>query len=306
MPQKKQHSFPFSTKLKLHLMRHSTEFASKIIQTDKDSPNIHSMYNIPYRQNCDNLQKFDWHTPTISLRDNQNILMPTIFYLHGGAWSSADKKYYTRFCKDMAERGFTIININYRLLPEFTLNDAYQDCISAIRYCIKHNQDFAINPDKIIIAGDSAGAHLSALITAKATSGILKIPCKFVGSILLYGLYNLQHMANSKFSILPPLHQGFKQDKGKNISRFYRDFSPVSFTTSSFPPTFLCCGKCDTLSPETIEFNEILHNHNVTTYPLIFPRERRDARHAFINLNNSARHETIMAISKALKKFIKD
>lgn len=305
MDKKKQHSFPLSTKFKLHVMRHSTEFASKIIQTDKDSPDIHSIYNIPYHK-THGLQQMDWHTPTKSLNKKQNTLMPTIFYIHGGAWASADKRYYTRFCKDMAERGFTVININYRLLPEFTLNDAYQDCISAIRYCIKYNQDFAINTDKIILAGDSAGAHLSALIVAKATSNILKFDCKFVGTILLYGLYNLQHMAHSKFSILPPLHQGFKQDKGKNISRFYHHFSPVSFITPAFPPTFLSCGKCDTLSPETIEFNEILRQHNIVTYPLIFPRERRDARHAFINLNNSARHEAIMAISKALKKFIKD
>ena len=55
-----------------------------------------------------------------------------------------------------------------------------------------------------------------------------------------------------------------------------------------------------------LEFNEILKQNSVTTYPLIFPRERRDARHAFINLNNSARQEALMEISKALKNFIKD
>ena len=302
----KKHSFPLATRVKLQIMRHSTELASRVIQTDKDSPTIHSIYNIPYRRKHHNLQTMDWHTPVSSISQNHNTLMPTVFYIHGGAWASADKRYYTRLSKDIAERGFTVININYRLIPEFTLNDAYNDCVSAIRYCLRHNQDFAINTDKIILAGDSAGAHLSALISAKATAGILHFDCRFVGNILLYGLYNLQHMASSRFSILPPLHQGFKQDKGSNVSRFYRDFSPVSFVTPNFPPSFLSCGKCDTLSPETIEFNEILKQHNVTTHTLIFPRERRDARHAFINLNNSARHEAIMAISKTLKKFIKD
>jgi len=306
MSQKKSHSFPLSTKMRLHFMRRSTEVASHIIQTDKNSPNIHSVYNIPYRRNHHNLQTLDWHTPIHSISNTNNVLMPTIFYIHGGAWASADKHYYTRLCKDMAERDFTVINLNYRLIPEHTLNDAYADCVSAIRYCIKHHKEYAINPDKIILAGDSAGAHLSALIVAKTTSGILHFDCRFVGTILLYGLYNLQHMASSKFSILPPLHQGFKKDKGTNVSRFYRDFSPVSFVTPNFPPSFLSCGQCDSLSAETIEFNEILKQNGVTTYPMIFPRERRDARHAFINLNNSARQEALMGISKALKNFIKE
>jgi len=307
MPQKNLKpckKMPVLTLWTLKWLRQGTNAIITMIKKDKFSPTVFSQYDISYVKNGNALQKFDWHCPKKIMGDTLSPT-PTIFYIHGGAWASADKKIYTRLCKDFCERDFVVININYRLIPEVTLEDTYEDCLKAIKFCLKNSAKFGIDKDKLIIGGDSAGAHLAALIAGKVSMNKLFLNGKIVGTVLLYGLFNLNHMADSKFAILPPLHKGFKASKCLNLKRFYHDYSPIYYVTDKFPPSFLSAGKIDNISAETIEFLEVLKQKGVKTQSIIFPADRKDARHAFINLNNPARQETVMAIGKSLLDFIK-
>ncbi len=298
-------NFPLKTKLRLKMLRQGTELILPIIKTDKYAPNVISRYNIPYAAKDSSLQKFDWHYPISRQLKNGIKPTPTLFYIHGGAWSSADKKVYSRLCKDLAQRGFVVININYRLLPEYDLEVTYQDCVTAIQFCLQHADKLGIDPSKLIIGGDSAGAHLSALIAGKITTNNLTINGNIVGTVLIYGVYNLNHLADSKFSVLPPLHEGFKKAKGKSLGEFYHNFSPIYYVTPKFPPSFLTVGMVDLLYPETVEFIEILNANGVKNKSLIFPKDRKDGRHAFINLNSPARQEAVMTIGKTIQQFVK-
>src|SRR5207244_4731861 len=60
--------------------------------------------------------------------------------------------------------GFILVSINYRLLPDATIKQMAEDVAKAIRWAHDHARDYGGDPDRIIVAGHSAGAQLAALV----------------------------------------------------------------------------------------------------------------------------------------------
>ncbi len=88
---------------------------------------------------------------------------PVLLYVHGGSWSIGSKEVAYPFPRIAAERGFVVVNINYRLAPKFPMPAGFIDVKRAIVW-IKCNIDaFGGDPDFIIVSGDSAGGHMAQL-----------------------------------------------------------------------------------------------------------------------------------------------
>ena len=101
----------------------------------------------------------------------------TIIYVHGGGFSGGarDRDDVKEFCNRMANYGYVVASISYRLTrkgkPEGfscdcpaldklnTFNMAVEDLQDATFFLIEHREQFSINPQKIILAGSSAGAE---------------------------------------------------------------------------------------------------------------------------------------------------
>jgi acetyl esterase len=104
---------------------------------------------------------------------------PVLLWIHGGGWKSGSPGLFLRHCRYFAARGMTACTVRYRLLPteagkdngaegeqleaEFaaTLSDCLADCRDAVRYLRAHCRELGIDPQRIAVAGDSAGGHLA-------------------------------------------------------------------------------------------------------------------------------------------------
>jgi acetyl esterase/lipase len=87
-------------------------------------------------------------------------------YLHGSAWFLLDKDVGTRpFFRHLAAQGHVIMDVAYRLYPETDMMGMLHDVKRAILWMKEHARQYHVNPDRIVIGGGSAGAHL-ALMTA--------------------------------------------------------------------------------------------------------------------------------------------
>jgi len=85
-------------------------------------------------------------------------------YLHGSAWTVLDKDYGTRpFFRHLASQGHVIMDLAYRLFPETDLMGMVYDAKRAIAWIKAHAGEYNVNPDRIIIGGGSAGAHIAML-----------------------------------------------------------------------------------------------------------------------------------------------
>jgi arylformamidase len=90
--------------------------------------------------------------------------LPVVVWIHGGGWHRGDKADVDQKPRAFIDRGFVFVSINYRLFPHVTIKQIVEDVAKAIRWTRDHAQDYGGDPDRIIVAGHSAGAQLAALV----------------------------------------------------------------------------------------------------------------------------------------------
>ena len=89
--------------------------------------------------------------------------------VHGGAWKVGDKRAASvvdNKVRRWVTRGFILVSVNYRMLPEANPLEQAQDVARALAYVQQHAADFHGDPARVVLMGHSAGAHLVSLISA--------------------------------------------------------------------------------------------------------------------------------------------
>ena len=96
--------------------------------------------------------------------------LPTIVSIHGGGYVYGSKEIYRRYGMDMARRGFAFVNFNYRLAPKWKFPTPLWDTNSVLEWVCRNAARYHLDPNRIILVGDSAGAQLARQYAAMATN----------------------------------------------------------------------------------------------------------------------------------------
>jgi acetyl esterase/lipase len=104
--------------------------------------------------------KLDIYTPK-GLKD-----FPVVFFIHGGTWSSGDRKMYGNMGQMFASQGIGIVVISYRLSPAVTHPAHIEDVARAFAWTHANIAKHGGRADRIFVAGHSAGGHLTSLLAA--------------------------------------------------------------------------------------------------------------------------------------------
>lgn len=83
--------------------------------------------------------------------------LPTIVSIHGGGYVYGSKEIYRRYCMDLARRGFTVVNFNYRLAPKHRFPAPLEDTNIVMEWVCRNADTYHMDPDRIFVVGDSAG-----------------------------------------------------------------------------------------------------------------------------------------------------
>jgi acetyl esterase/lipase len=228
-----------------------------------------------------------------------NVSGLAFVYLHGSAWAVLDKDFGTRpFFRHLAAQGHTVMDVAYRLIPEVDIYGMVGDAKRAVAW-IKANADrYGLNPEKIVIGGGSAGAHIALL--AGYTPGhpeltpedLKNTDLSVCGIISYYGPTDL--VAGYKRYNLkpqPPVPIGTKVDPPKafryagrldillggnpqEVPDMYQLACPTTHVHPGSPPTLLMQGDKDFLVPigGTLELYEKLVESGVPAINVVFPR----------------------------------
>jgi acetyl esterase/lipase len=87
-----------------------------------------------------------------------------VVYLHGGAWSLLDKDFLTHpFFRHLAAQGHVVMDVAYRLYPETDMLGMVGDAKRAIAWMKAQGPSYGVNPERVVVAGGSAGGHLALL-----------------------------------------------------------------------------------------------------------------------------------------------
>jgi len=119
-------------------------------------PKIHR--DLAYTEPADESRRLDVYAPG----DGKDH--PVVIWLHGGGWRKGDKAHVQRKPQAFVDKGFVFVSVNYRFVPKITVKEMTGDIAKAIRWVHDHAKEYGGSPDKIFVAGHSAGAHLAALV----------------------------------------------------------------------------------------------------------------------------------------------
>ena len=112
----------------------------------------------------------DWSLLDVYTPKGTQEPLPTIVSIHGGGYVYGSKEIYRRYGMDMARRGFAFVNFNYRLAPKWKFPTPLCDTNSVMEWICKNHRRYHLDPNRIILVGDSAGAQLASQYAAIATN----------------------------------------------------------------------------------------------------------------------------------------
>jgi len=115
---------------------------------------------------------------------------PLMVYIHGGGFVCCDIYTHDSICSWLAKSSQgRVLAISYRLAPETRFPGQLEDVRAACAWAFQNAQRFGATPDKLVLAGDSAGAYLAATMALeinRATPGAIPL------QVLLYPLVHVQ------------------------------------------------------------------------------------------------------------------
>jgi acetyl esterase len=113
---------------------------------------------------------------------------PTVIFLHGGGWVLCDIDLYDGVARQIATRaGVRCLSVDYGLAPEHPFPVPVHDCVAAVRWAASEGKDFGIDPNRLTLLGDSAGANLAlatCLVLRDAGEPLVR------GAGLIYGVFS--------------------------------------------------------------------------------------------------------------------
>lgn len=141
---------------------------------------------------------------------------PIMIFFHGGGFFMSDTTTYDLYFFELIKRkNLIVISVDYRMSPEYAFPIPTSDSYAVTSYVFKNAHSFNGDPDKIILAGDSAGGNIAAVLTQKLVKEKKKLPK------LLILIYPWTQMMNLKLpSSLKYSHTGLmsKYTIGKCIA----------------------------------------------------------------------------------------
>jgi acetyl esterase/lipase len=177
---------------------------------------------------------------------------PVLVYFHGGGFHGGSKSRGAKpLLYRLAASGWLCASADYRLAPRASYADALDDARRAVAWVREHGERYGADPDRVFLAGSSAGAHLAAVLALAGpglTTGARRTP-NVRGVVTLFGYYGPVRNPrgpSSPFNLIGPQAPPFLVVHGDNDSLIpaetARDFARRLATASAGPAVFMELG----------------------------------------------------------------
>ncbi len=217
----------------------------------------------------------------------QDGLQPVFYYIHGGGFAAGSMDVVDEMCKLVVEKtGCVAVQASYRLAPENPYPAGLDDCYTVLQWIYRNATSFGGDPERICIAGDSAGGNYATVCTMRDRDDGLRngTARKIKVEALLYPVVDLAHsMENMQAAravyevspkhakILDGMLDGMVRSLGSPSMSEYlgvKDaeqpyLSPLLGDLAGMPPTIILLGEFDFLRVEDDRYAHRLNDAGV-------------------------------------------
>lgn len=255
--------------------------------------------------------KLDVYAPPESAKING----ASVIVVHGGSWNGGKRSDFSQWNRWLADAGYTVFDIDYRLSPQPNWAAATGDVKCAVVWVKEHAAQFNISTAKIALLGRSAGAHLALLAAYSAGDTQIPASCGTTQTnenvravISFYAptdlLWDYDNLAN-EYVVNGPQTLGNFLGGNPHESNEIRDryilASPVAHVSAQTPPTLLIHGGEDQLvrSENMYRLADQLKQANISHETIFIPY----AQHGFdYNFNGWGSQIVKPAVVKFLRE----
>ena len=172
---------------------------------------------------------------TLDLFAPAGVAMPPVLvFFHGGYWQELSKEDSAFAVPQCLAHGIAYAAVGYTLAPAATLYDIVAECRAAVSWLGRFGDTMGIDPDRLVVAGSSAGAHLAAMTALSTPLGAPgSNPVK--GAVLVSGIYDLEPLIGTSIDAALSLDP---VTAARN--------SPLRQPLKGFPPSLVCWGENET------------------------------------------------------------
>jgi acetyl esterase/lipase len=234
---------------------------------------------------------------------------PIMLAIHGGAWTTGTKFAMFRHARILANRGYVVMAINYRLAPDHKWPAQIHDCKHAVRWIREHADKYNADPDRVYAFGYSAGGHLASMLaTTDKDDGLegtalepyAKHSSRIDGLIAGGSPMEFSWIDEESTSLKYWLDATRISDPEK-----YDQASPISFITDDDPVAVIFHGTSDSLVPTSSpeSFVERYKKANIESEMILTPDGHAGAfSRTSLLIESLTKLETMLAKEKCKAK----
>lgn len=229
----------------------------------------------------------DWNMLDVYCPVGTSAPLPTIVNIHGGGWFYGSKQLYSHYSMRLAQRGFTVVNFNYRLAPESKYPAPLEDICAVAKWMMENADKYYIDLNNIFMVGDSAGGQLCQQFCTLLTNYEYR---KFFDFAPPEGFKVNACALNCGCYFIPisrlvsPKRMGFIFE-----AYFPEDYLPCckhlnvkKYVTRDFPPAFVMSAANDYLKMMAAPMHRILKRKGVESVLRIYgTKEQKEIGHVF-------------------------
>ncbi len=194
--------------------------------------------------------------------------LPVLVFIHGGGWTGGTKEAVLNKLLPYLEQGWNVVNVEYRLARVSLAPAAVEDCLCALKWVGVHAAEHHIDPNRIVVSGDSAGGHLSLTTGMIPESAGLDRECaghplpKVAAIVDWYGITDVNDLLSGE-----NMKTYAVQWLGSlpNRDEVARRVSPMQYVRPGLPPVLMIHGNADPTVPyqQSVNLHEALDKAGV-------------------------------------------